>query len=260
MAFYSAALAFSGGISAFGLNDHSLSLAIEASYVPRLSAAQRTAGFDKPEASNLSPVLPRPRVIVALPRGLRLEGSWIPPIRVFDATAALFGFAASRAWTVGHGITIAPRASVMSGRISGAITCSDALGNGTQTERVYFGAVCHGHESNDFFDPRQVSVEVIAARARASGGTSGRSGVFAGVRPFAGVGLRRETVRFDIGVIRSDGTRDPDHPILELRETRPYAVVGGTRTFSRRISGATEVFYAPGSLVTIRLFVSTVLR
>src|SRR5512138_2753349 len=63
--------------------------AVELSYLPRLSAAQRTAGSDKPESTNLAPLFARPRVAARLPGDLGLEISWIPPVRLFDVKANL---------------------------------------------------------------------------------------------------------------------------------------------------------------------------
>jgi len=108
MLFYSSSIAFSPvGVpwGATGLSAMSVSvgraiprteLAIEVSYIPRLSADQRTVGFDKPEATNLAPVFPRPRLGIRLPWRLGLEGSWIPPFRLFDVTANVLGGGVAR--------------------------------------------------------------------------------------------------------------------------------------------------------------------
>ena len=248
MAFYAAALA----VSAIGATEAgrpwSVSAGIELSHIPRLNRQQRTAGFDKPESSNLSPVLPRPRLALGTPGGFRVEGSWLPPIAVFDAEANLYAIAVSRAIATRGGFVVAPRVAIAAGQARGAITCNDALQDGTSSERVYYGAVCHGRQSDDHFDPRQISAEMIISRRLRSA-----------LVPFMTVGVRRDDTRFDIGVRRADGSRDPDHPILVMRAVRPI-VAGGATWGAGRMSAGAEVYYAPGSLVTARVRFDVVLN
>ena len=214
---------------------------LELSLIPRLSRAQRTAGFDKPESSNLSPVLPRVRASLSTPWRLRFEGVWLPPIEVFDAEANLYAFSVSRSIDAPHAVVIVPRITIASGRARGAITCNEALRRGTPSEQVYYATVCHTRESDDYFEPDQLSAEVIASRS-----------VRAGVAPFIALGVRRDDTRFDIGVRRSDGSRYPDHPILVMRSVRPY-LSGGATWRARRASAGAELHYAPGSLLTARI-------
>ena len=60
LAFYSAAVAFSP--AAFADDESRVAFGVELSSVPWLDAAQRRPSIDKPEATNLAPVFPRPRV------------------------------------------------------------------------------------------------------------------------------------------------------------------------------------------------------
>ena len=239
--FYAAALAYSPLGSAVSPTMAPVEFGVEISYVPRLDRAQRTAGFDKPEATNLAPAFPRPRISVAVPGGWRLEGSWIPPVPVFDTRATLGAIAVARPVTV-RGVRVVPRLAVAAGRVTASITCTEALAEGSPADALYFGAVCHGRKSRDHFSPRQLSFDVVAARP--STGT--------GFTPYVGAGVRAERTRFDIGVIRDDGTRDQDHPILELRATRPYALAGARFLPRGRFGVTGELYYAPGSLVTGR--------
>ena len=248
MAFYGAALAVSavgtGGADA----PWTVGAGLELSLIPRLSRAQRTAGFDKPESSNLSPVLPRARLSVSTPGRLRFEGAWLPPIEVFDAKANLYALSVSRSIDAPHDFVLAPRLTIASGRARGAITCSEALRGGTPSEQVYYGAVCHARESNDYFEPDQLSAEVIVSRR-----------LRPGIAPFIALGLRRDETRFDIGVLRSDGSRDPDHPVLVMRSVRPF-LSGGAAWRAGRASAGAEVYYAPGSLLTARVRIDMLVR
>ena len=240
MAFYAAALSVSAIGTASAPPPWSVSAGIELSHIPQLSRRQRTAGFDKPEASNLSPVLPRARLSLGTPGGIRLEASWLPPVSVFDARANLYALAVSRPISSEWPMVVTPRLAAAGGRARGAITCNDALLRGTAPEQVYYGAVCHARQSDDHFSPRQLSAEVIVSRARDRR-----------IVPFATAGLRHDDVRFDIGVRRVDGSRDLDHPVLVMTATRPFVAGGAVWRASRADAGA-EVFYAPGSLVTVR--------
>jgi hypothetical protein len=246
MGFYSAALAltsFGGHLTSAG-ESNGIMLALEISYVPYLDREQRTAAFDKPESSNLSPFLPRPHVVIGLPGHLRLDATWLPPIEVQSARANLYGASLSRAFMVGATVMV-PRLAYQGGRVEGPITCSEDLGEGTSDEQIYFANVCHARKSNDYFDPVHLSFDLTIATP----------GHIRGLRPYVSLGVRHEDIRFDIGVSDSDLPRDPDHPILEMTATRPYATVGIDWRPGKRERLTTELFYAPGSLLTVRALV-----
>lgn len=216
--------------------------ALELSYLPRLSVAQRTAGSDKPEATNLAPLFVRPRLGARLPGGLGLELSWIPPVRVFDVKANLFAGAVSRSFDVASRVRIIPRASFLTGRVEGAITCNRKSSTDRAALATYYAFVCYGNNSRDFFEPRHVSGELLVVRSSMSGDWE----------PYATAGARAERTRFDVGVIRRDGSRDPDEPVLQVRTTRAYGALGTSWLGLRRTRLAAELYYAPGSTLTAR--------
>ncbi len=244
LGYYAAVVAFSPLQAPMPTTPWSLELGIEGSYIPSLSEVQRTAGRDKPETTNLAHVLPRPRLAFGLPGGLRLEGSWVPPIRMFDLKANLFAVALSAPVATLAGVRITPRVAYTGGRVSGPVTCNTELVERNDVSlAIYYQYVCHSRESDDHFEPRQFSGELIGSRSIAKGA----------VQPYVGVGAMHERTRFDIGVIRDDGTRDTDHPILEMRTTRGYGVAGATWLAPRGARFSSELFWAPGSLFTVRL-------
>ena len=238
--FYSAALVF----SPLGVPERARTWALDAgaevAYIPHLSTSQRTAFQDKPEATNLAPVFPRPRVSLALPVGVNAQLAWVPPIRVFDVEANLFSVSITRALEP-RGWTVAPRLIAMWGKVRGSITCFEDL---RESENIYYATVCHGRDSDDHFKPQHFAGEVLVSRQMPR----------LPFVPYAGIGVLREKTTFDIGVIRPDGSRDPDHPILELRATRAYGFLGGTVNAWRNTRFTSELFYAPGSLFTARVF------
>jgi hypothetical protein len=107
---------------------------------------------------------------------------------------------------------------------------------------TYYAYVCYGNDSRDFFEPRHLSGELIVATASSLGPW----------QPYAAAGARTERTRFDVGVIRGDGTRDFDQPVLEVKTTRAYGVVGTSWSGLGRARLAAELYYAPGSVLTVR--------
>lgn len=216
---------------------------IELSYLPHLSAEQRTTGSDKPEATNLAPMFARPRVAVRLPAGFGVEGSWIPPVRVFDVKANLFAGAITRSFALPLRVRLVPRASFVGGRVEGPITCNrEAMTTGSAALATYFSRICYSRNSRDYFEPRHMSGEVLVTRSAMSGR----------LHPYVSAGARNERTRFDIGVIKPDGTRDQDQPLLELKTTRAYGTAGTSWLGPLGTRLAAELYYAPGSIVTLR--------
>ena len=220
-----------------------LELSVEVSYLPPLSAEQRTAGSDKPESTNLAPVFARPRLGARLPGGFGLELSWIPPVRVFDVKANLFAGALSRSLALPSRVRLIPRASFLAGRVEGPITCNrETMTSGDAALATYFSFVCHSNDSRDFFEPRHVSGEVMLARTSSTGRW----------QPYVTAGARAERTKFDVGVMNGDGSRDLDQPVLKVRSTRAYGAAGASWFGVPRTRLAAELYYAPGSVFTAR--------
>jgi hypothetical protein len=136
-----------------------------------------------------------------------------------------------------------PRAAFLAGRVEGPITCNrETADEGGRDLAVYYAAVCYGNDSRDFFEPRHASGELLIARVSPGGR----------LQPYAALGVRTERTRFDVGVIRRDGTRDFDQPILEVKTTRGYGTLGASWFGLPRTRLAGELYYAPGSVFTVR--------
>lgn len=241
LGFYSAAMAFSpAGIAP---DQSRLSFQLEVSHVPSLNRAQRRPSIDKPESTNLAPFFPRPRGMLRL-GAWTTELSWIPPMKVFDVTANLASAAITAPALSLGSLHITPRVWGMTGRVEGAMTCStkEMLGKGADLE-LYYNTVCHGNQSKDWFEPRMLGAEAIAVKSSGGGGS----------RLYALLGGRVDRTKFDIGVITFEGDRDAEHPILQLRTVRPHAAIGGTWKVRREVFAGAEAFYAPGSLLTVRV-------
>lgn len=247
IAYYSSAMLFSS------LGAHApaarWSVALEGTWIPALSESERRPGIDKPETTNLAPLLPRPRLVLRT-RFATLEGSWIPPVRVGDARADLRAVAISRTVARWRGLHVIPRVSVVAGRVRGAITCNaETAAAGGRDLATYYAAVCHGRDSDDWFEPRIAAGEVVVDRPWRAARPDGR-------RLWLAVGGRVDRSRFDIGVRHADGARDQDHPVLRLHDARPHLAAGIRAPIARRTDGALEWFYAPGSMATLRAMVT----
>jgi hypothetical protein len=242
MAYYSAALAFSPVGAPRIAPPWGASFGLELSYIPALSEAQRSGGFSKTESTNLVPVMPRPRLSLTLPAGIAVEGSWVPPVRVFGVTANLFSAAITRPFAV-RSFVLTPRIAGTTGTVKGPITCNEDLEARGGGDAIFYTHVCHGLESDDRFEPDAISGELVASRSIRGGSVS----------PYAGVGIRSERTTFDVGVRFSDGSLDPNHPILKQDLTRGYGFLGATWAGPRRSALSAEMFYAPGSLLTARM-------
>ena len=226
----------------FAPDESRLALTLEVSHVPYLNEAQRRPSIDKPESTNLAPLFPRPRVLARF-GSWYVEGSWIPPMKVFDVEANLLSAAVVGPSARLGIVDIAPRVWATTGRVKGAMTCSEKtmVGNGAELE-LYYATVCHSRESEDWFEPRVIAGEALASFDL---GTTGS-------RMYVTVGARYDRTRFDIGVITIEGKRDQDHPVLELDAIRPQGAIGASWRASRSLATGAELFYAPGSLLTVR--------
>jgi hypothetical protein len=248
MGYYSAALAFTS-IGAPRAEARGLELGLELSFLPPLSEAQRSGGFSKTESTNLMPIVPRPRVAYGMPRGTRFEASYVPPLRVFGVKASLLSAAVSHPLLKTQRVSMTARVAGSSSRVLGPITCNRKVSENGGGDLIFWERVCHGRESEDAFHAPALSVEVLAAGWQAGS-----------VRPYAGLGIRNEQDKFAVGVKNFDGTPDPNHPVLEMSVTRPYGMLGATWMRDARTSLSSELFYAPGSVFTIRFLAARQMR
>jgi hypothetical protein len=240
MAYYSAALAFTS-IGAPRSGQKGFEFGLELSYLPPLSKEQRSAGFSKTESTNLMPILPRPRVAMTLPWDTRVEASYVPPLKVFGVKASLLSAALTQPILERPAIRLSARVAGSSSLVRGPITCNKSMTEEGEGEQLFFDKVCHGYESEDEFHAPALSAELLASGAQRGS-----------ITPYAGLGVRTEDTKFIVGVKTFRGDPDPDHPVLEMSVTRPYGMLGATWAQSARRSLGGEIFYAPGSLMTVR--------
>ncbi len=221
-------------------------LGIEVSYLPEVDDATATPTVcrpDKtsPENTDLLFALPRPRVLLTLPAAFALEASWVPPIRVADTKANLFGIALSRTTPLGRErLRFTARAHATLGQVEGPITCDDAALQDP-------GSPCYqGTRSNDAFRPN-----IFGLEGTLSWDLGGR------VHPYLGAGYNHLAPRFRVNFVNRFGSHDRTRVVVDL--DRAVLFAGATWTASRlALSG--EIYSAPADAVTVRVMTSFRLR
>lgn len=249
MAIFDVPLAFSAAAAPLRETTGRLGFGIEVSYLPNVDPAIATPTScrpDKqsPENTDLLFAFPRPRATLALPAGFRLEGSWIPPIRLGEVKANLIGVALARTTALGgRGLLLELRAHGSFGVIKAPITCDDAALSDA-------GSPCYqGTRSNDSFKPNVIGV---SAALGWSLGAEGR------VRPYVGFGYNHLAPRFQVNFVNQFAVHDQRRVVVDL--DRGVLFAGATWSPGGRLELGGEIYSAPVDAVTARILARVRLR
>ena len=250
LAFFAAPIAFSPAGHAERLAPGAVRLSFDITYVPKPAASIRRSSVceNKGENTALSPVFPRPRLAVGLPGGFFLEGSYLPPITVLDATPNLGSVALGWTRTLsgsdeGVGAWLTLRTHATFGKVKGPITCSsDAL------QSTAINQPCYGNTpSDDTYEPNMLGAEGML-------GWSG-SGRFAG---YVGAGYTSIKPRFQVNFTSLQGNLDDTKVLLD--DSRIVAFAGGRYRVGDRLNLTGELYSVPKDLTTVRVGASFMLR
>lgn len=245
LAFFATPIAFSPAGNAGRLAPGAVRLSFDVTYVPKPSADINRSSYcqRKGESTNLSSVFPRPRLAIGLPGGLFLEGSYLPPVTVMDATPNLGSVAlgwsrplTSRTASGGVSSFVTLRAHATFGKVEGAITCAkDAL------QQVTAQRACYGDTpSSDTYKPNMIGGEGIygiAPTARFSA--------------YAGAGYTSLKPRFQVGFTSLNGALDDTKVLVDL--TRFSAFAGGKYDIGGGGAITAELYSVPQDATTFRL-------
>jgi hypothetical protein len=248
LAFFAVPIAFSPAVGVTPLRAGEVRLAFDATWVPSpsddITSPEKCYRNDKTENTELSPVFPRPRVVVGLGKGFALEATYLPPITVMDATPNLLALALGYARTLGGGGTsVLLRAHATIGEVSGPITCApDVIQTSNPTGSCYAS-----EPSDDTYKPNMFGGEA----ALGFGGT-GR------LQTYIGAGVTRLQPRFQVGFV--DAFDNVDNTRIEVDMTRFTAFAGATLRVNPRVGLSAELYSVPQDVTTIRLGGSYVLR
>ena len=240
-------LAFSLVEAPGGLAPGAVRLGLEGTYLPNIDQDIRTSTICRPgkgpENTDLLSAFPRPRGAVGLPGGLRLEVSWIPPIRLNQVKSNLVGLSLERGVPVGgRGIGLTVRAHGTFGLIQGPFTCDD------ENLRDPASECFQGTRSDDRYHPNIFGLE--GALGWSLGG--GR------VRPFLGGGVNLLHPRFQVNFTNQFGVLDNTR--VRVNRTRGVLFGGATWMAAPRLGLSGQIYSSPGDEVTGRVTLNYLIR
>jgi hypothetical protein len=214
---------------------------LEGAYIPHVDAATATPTICRPgkgpEAVNLLPALPRPRLALPLPFGLAFEASWVPPIRVNGVRANLLGLSIDKTFGTLDGFVVGLRGYATFGSIQAPVTCPDRALRDPTSE--CFG----GTRSDDRFRPNILGVDVAASWPMVGGR----------LLPYVGTGYNRMHPRFQVNFTNRFNQLDNQ---LVLADLDRMALFGGLTWRATPVLGFSgEIYAVPSDAVTARVVV-----
>ena len=256
LAFYAVPLAFSTAVQPNQLRPWQFRVSLEVTPMPAADASLRATtcyASSKTESTNLASVFPRPRIAMGLPWNLEVEASYVPPLKVKDATANLIGLAL--AWTrrvavvAGSSVIAQARVHTLIGTVEGPIVCgTDAL----QSDPT---KVCYGKQvSNDRFTPNLSGAELTGAI------DLGEYAVFLTVGMNSVAPEFR--VDFQSGVGYVTPLPPPDHTLVTLKERLSRFTLGGGATWRmfRGLDLTGQIYASPDDISVTRVVLSYTFR
>jgi hypothetical protein len=244
---YSVPLAYAFAGTSAPLSSGGMRLLLEGTYLPDIAEDIRTPTICRPgkgpENTDFLFAYPRPRAVVGLPGGLRLEASWIPPVRLNQVKSNLMGLSLDRGVPVGpRGAALVLRAHATFGSIRAPITCDEEDLADPSSECF------QGTKSDDHYHPNIFGLEGIFAWSLGGGRA----------RPFIGAGINILHPRFQVNFTNRFGSTDSTR--VEVDMTRGALFGGATWAAAGGFGLTGEIYGAPGDAVTGRLVASYALR
>ncbi|GAC1653881.1 MAG: hypothetical protein NVS4B3_17320 [Gemmatimonadaceae bacterium] len=247
LAFYSAPIVFSPAGPPSAVPSGAVLVSGDATYIPDIDPALTAPQFcyaGKRENTRLSAVFPRPRVVIALPYSLALEGSYLPPIPIGGATANLGSIGLAHVRTIAEGIVVGLRLHATFGWVEGSITCPREHLQSDPT------LPCYGTQpSKDTFRPNSVGGDVSVSHRALRGGR---------VDVYGGAGLAAMRPRFRVGF--TDGLGGVDTTRVEADMTRASVFTGFAWHLVPTVQVSAQLYSVPSVLTTVRVAVVYALR
>ena len=209
----------------------SIDLGLELDWVPGLSEAERTVGFNgtKTEDLNRTSFFGRPRLEIGLPAKLTLAVSWVPPIEINDVKPNLWSVALGRPVAKTARWRFGVRLFGQAGTLSGDFTCPRAEAEaGDDLELNPFE--CEA-ASTDEMEIRSGSVEFGGAYKVGDGDA---------FEPYFGVGGNWLDLEFQVNARYNNII---DHTRLLTDGSTYYATLGFQYLGWKTTKAGVEVFY-----------------
>lgn len=244
LAYYEAPIVFSPQLTPGRLRAGGFAIAGDLTYIPKPDPSLQRTGrcfTPKEESTQLSPVFPRPRLVVALPFGVTIEGSYLPPLKIAGAQANLLSGSVSLSQGVGSWlggpVTASLRAHGTRGWVRGAITCAKSALQQQEPSDPCYGT----RASRDTFRPNAWGVEALLSRTM----LSDRVGVY------GGAGMNWLRPRFQVGF--TDGTGFVDRTRVEVDLTRAALFAGAEWRLRGMVSATAQLYAVPEDVTLFRL-------
>jgi hypothetical protein len=164
MKYYASLTLLTGFGAPRALEPGRIDIYLEGGWVPSLSEAERTVGFNgtKTEDLNRTSVFVRPAVVIGLPRKLSLTLTWVPPVEAFGVEPNLLAVAIGRPVHQARTWRLGLRGFAQYGTLEADFTCpEDVVAAGDNPELNPFNCV---EPSNDEHQISALSLEVSWAK------------------------------------------------------------------------------------------------
>ncbi len=241
MKYFTSVALFTGLGAPRALAPGELEVGVEVDWVPALSAAERTVGFNgtKTEDLDKTEVFGRPRLTVGLPGRVTLTGSYVPPVELFGVEPHLVAVAFARPLAAARRFRLGGRLYFQYGTLEGDFTCSDEDAAGGD-DPVLNPFRCEA-PSSDEMTLRAAGFELSAAFPLAGPGAGGGR-----LEPYLAIGATTMDLDFRVDA-RYSGIID--RTLLLTDGETLYATAGLTYRTGRRTRLAAEAFYTPLDVV-----------
>lgn len=244
LAFYSAPIAFSPASAPEYAAPWTIRFGAEGGPLPSPDSAIRQSSIchtKKSENTDLSSFFGRPRLTLSLPAGFAIEGSYLPPIEIGQATPNLGSAALSwsrriRMAPTGNATAIMFRLHGTVGHVRGPITCPRSALQQSDPNGACYGT----QQSVDEFRPTMMGIEGLLSTAA----WDGRLAFYAG----GGENFLRP--KFQVGFIDSNGNVDHTLVVADLNRTTMF--VGVTAEVSNAIDLSAQAYGVHQDGVTFR--------
>jgi len=210
-----------------------LNLGLEAGWIPSLSAAERTVGFNgvKEEDLNKLPAFGRVRLAAGLPLRLSLTLAYVPPIPINGVTSNVFSFSLGRPFSPLPHLTLGVSANGQVGSVKGDFVCPESeVRAGQDPQRNPFDCT---QKSRDRVKMNYVGLEASGAY-RIPGAY--------GLTPFATLAFTYMNLAFHVNA-RYGGIED--HTKLKTDGVTFSGTAGLLYPINSRLEVSGAVFYSP---------------
>ena len=213
------------------VGEGSIALGLEGGFIPTLSRAQRTVGFNgtKVEDLNKTSVFGRVRVTMGLTGDAELTLAYVPPVELNGTKPNLFGLAVGVPFHRSRDYRLGFRVYGQMGSISGDFTCdAETVAAGTDPVRNPFG--CE-RLSDDTLSQTYLGIDLGAALE-----------AIGSVEPYVSVGVNRFSTEFETNALTA-GTLDDS--TFETSGLTVHGTGGILIDVSDRLVVSGELFYTP---------------